>query len=72
MQKVAKIEMVLSMLPALAAEVAQPLTACRQVTMVANGDGEIGVARLAGEVISVMENLTTVVNKMSRADMRNI
>nr|AID21727.1 flotillin-1 [Dugesia japonica]APU52171.1 flotillin-1 [Dugesia japonica] len=71
-EKAAKIEMVLSMLPNMAAEIAQPLTNCQKITMVSNGDGEIGVSKLAGEVINVIKTLSDAVNKMSRDEMKTV
>ncbi len=44
------VDMVLKALPKIAAQVAAPLNSVNKITMVSNGDGEIGVSKLTGTV----------------------
>merc|ERR1711990_663686 len=53
-QDAAMVDMVLNCLPKVAAEVAAPLTKTKKVTMVSSGGGEIGAAKLTGEVLDVV------------------
>ena len=40
-----------------------------KITMVANGDGEVGAARMADEVISIMTKVPDMVNNMTGIDL---
>ena len=55
-----------------AAEVAAPLSQTKKITMVSNGDGEIGAARLTGEVLDIMVKVPDMVNKMTGVDITNV
>lgn len=65
----AKLEMFLSVLPKLAAEVAAPLSSCHKITMVSSGSGDLGAHKITGEVISIMETLPNLVRGMTGFDM---
>ncbi|KAA3679216.1 flotillin [Paragonimus westermani] len=65
----AKLEMVLQMLPKLAAEISAPLAQCDKVTMVTTGDGEIGISKLTGEVLTLMSRLPSVIHTMTGVDV---
>ena len=54
--------MVLDVLPHLAAECAAPLQNCQKIRVVA-GNGEIGAAKLTGEIVDIMGKLPTVIEK---------
>jgi len=71
-KKAAMVELVLEALPKIAAEIAQPLCETGKITMVATGDGEIGAARMANEVMNVMKSLPTMVNDMTGVDMNKV
>lgn len=55
-----------------AAEVAAPLSQTKKITMVANGDGEVGAGRLTGEVLDIMTRVPDMVNKMTGVDITNV
>ena len=63
-QDAAMVDMVLDTLPKIAAEVAAPLANCNKITMVATG-GEVGAAKLTGEVLDVVAKLPQVVEEMT-------
>ncbi|TGZ60666.1 hypothetical protein CRM22_008415 [Opisthorchis felineus] len=65
----AKLDMVLEALPKIAAEVSAPLSECGRVTMVSTGDGEIGISKLTGEVLTLMARLPQVVQSMTGIDV---
>jgi len=64
-QDAAIVDMVLQTLPKVAAEVAAPLTQAKKITMVASGKGDVGAAKLAGEVIDVIDKLPGMVEKLT-------
>ena len=64
--------LVLEALPQIAAEVAAPLSQTKKITMVSNGDGEIGAGRLTGEVLDIMTRVPDMVNKMTGVDITNV
>jgi len=61
----AVVDMVLDMLPKVAAEIAAPLSQAKKITMVSIGQGEVGASKLTNEIISVMERLPTVVEGLT-------
>merc|ERR1711892_1288198 len=64
-QEAAMVDMVLKTLPQIAAEIAAPLARANKVTMVSSGGGEIGAAKLTGEVLDVVRRLPAVVEAMT-------
>ena len=44
----------------------------KKITMVSNGDGEIGAGRLTGEVLDIMTRVPDMVNKMTGVDITNV
>merc|ERR1719195_1791602 len=70
-KEAAMIDMMLQTLPKVAAEVAAPLSQTKKITMVANGDGEVGAGRLTGEVLDIMTRVPDMVNKMTGVDITN-
>ncbi|XP_021361554.1 flotillin-1-like isoform X1 [Mizuhopecten yessoensis] len=61
----AMIDMILETMPKLAAEIAAPLTNAKKVTMVSSGKGDVGAAKLTGEVLNIMEKLPLVVENLT-------
>ncbi|NWH62315.1 FLOT1 protein, partial [Geococcyx californianus] len=61
----AVVDMVLQKLPQVAEAVAQPLLGTRRVTLVATGPGDLGVARLPGEVLDVITRLPAAVEALT-------
>ena len=55
-----------------AAEIAAPLSQAKKITMVSDGSGEVGAARITGEVLDIMVKVPTMVNKMTGVDVTNV
>ncbi|KAI8518533.1 Flotillin-like protein 1 [Branchiostoma belcheri] len=68
-QEAAMVDMVLETLPKVVAEVAAPLSQTKKVTMVSSGKGELGAAKITGEVMDIVERLPQVVESMTGVDM---
>merc|ERR1712002_535550 len=64
-QEAAMVDMVLQTLPKVAAEIAAPLSRAKKVTMISSGDGEVGAAKLTGEVIDVIGKLPEMVENLT-------
>lgn len=65
------LDMVLQALPRVAAEISAPLANCEKVTMVATGDGEVGIAKLSNEIVRVIEGLPTLITSLTGQDMKS-
>jgi len=59
----AKVSMVLEMLPRIAAECSAPLLNCQKIRVVSSGQGDIGAAKLTGEIVDIMTRLPDLVEK---------
>lgn len=68
-EKAALVDMMLQVMPKVAAEIAAPLSRVNKVTMVADGSGEIGAARLTQEVIEIMNKIPASVTAMTGVDI---
>ena len=55
--------MVLDVLPQVAAECAAPLQNCSKIKVVSSGSGDIGAAKLTGEIVDIMAKLPELVEK---------
>ena len=64
-EEAAIVDMVLATLPKVCAEVSAPLTGARKITMVSSGKGDIGAAKLTGEVMDVIDKLPGMVEKLT-------
>lgn len=65
------LDMVLQALPRIAAEVSFPLTNCNKVTMVATGDGEVGITKLTNEVIRLIKSLPQLITSLTGQDVKS-
>ncbi|KAJ8289866.1 hypothetical protein GJAV_G00006210 [Gymnothorax javanicus] len=61
----AMVDMLLEKLPLIAEEVSKPLCTTKKVTMVSSGGGEVGAAKLTGEVLDIMTKLPEAVEKLT-------
>jgi flotillin len=52
-----------------AAEVAAPLSQAKKITMVSSGQGDIGAAKLTGEVLSIVSKVPEVVKSLTGVDI---
>lgn len=68
-QDAAMVDMVLETMPRIAAEVAAPLSQAKKITMVSSGKGDVGAAKLTGEVMQIMERLPQVIQGMTGVDI---
>jgi hypothetical protein len=55
-----------------AAEIAAPLSQAKKVTMVSMGKGDVGAAKLTGEVLDIMEKLPKVVETMTGVNITKV
>ena len=53
----------------IAAEIAAPLSQAKKISMVADGSGEIGAAKLTGEVLTIMQSVPNLVKNMTGVDV---
>lgn len=65
----AMVDMILQQLPKIAAEVAAPLQNVNKITLVAGPNGEIGAAKLTGEVLEIVRKLPKVIEEITGVDM---
>lgn len=68
----AMIDMFLDVLPRVAAEVAAPLSQAKKVTMVSTGNGEVGAAKLTGEVLDIVNKVPELVKSMTGVDIAKV
>jgi flotillin len=55
-----------------AAEVAAPLSQTKKITMVSSGDGQVGAAKLTGEVLSIVGRIPELVKQMTNIDISRV
>ena len=55
-----------------AAEIAAPLAQTRKVTMVSMGKGDIGAAKLTGEILEVMGRVPCVVETITGVNISKV
>merc|ERR1712236_55242 len=68
-KEAALVDMMLKVLPKVAAEVAGPISETNKITMVSTGDGPIGASRVTNEVLEIMGSLPDTVKKMTGVDI---
>ena len=51
---------------------AAPLAQCKKVTLVTSGKGDVGAAKLTGEVFEIMERLPKMVEGMTGVDLNKV
>merc|ERR1712150_255364 len=68
--KAAIVDMMLQTLPKVAAEVAEPLTQTKKLTMVSDTSGEIGAAKISEEVLSIMTKIPEVIQNMTGVNIK--
>lgn len=71
-KEAAMVEMLLETLPKVAAEVAAPLSQAKKITMVASGSGEVGAAKLTGEVLAIVGKIPELVKNMTNIDITRV
>lgn len=68
-QEAAMVDMVLETLPKIAAEIAAPLSQCKKIVMVSNGEGEVGAAKVTGEILDIVARLPKAVEALTGVDI---
>ena len=53
----------------IAAEIAAPLSQAKKISMVSDGTGEIGAAKLTGEVLQIMQSVPGLVKNLTGVDI---
>jgi len=71
-REAALVDMMLKVLPGVAAEVSQPLSQMDKITMVSTGDGPIGASKLTGEVLSIMSSIPDMVRDMTGVNIKQL
>ncbi|XP_063853619.1 flotillin-1-like isoform X8 [Scylla paramamosain] len=71
-KEAAMLEMYLSTLPKVAAEVAAPLSQAKKVTMVSSGSSEVGASKLTGEVMDIITRVPAMVKTMTGVDVSKV
>jgi len=64
-KEAALVDMMLQVLPRVAEKISGPLTSTEKITMVAHGQGPIGVSRLTSEILDIMSTLPRTVESMT-------
>lgn len=65
----AMLDMMLECLPKVAAEIAAPLSQAKKISMVSDGSGELGAAKLTNEVLQIMQSVPNLVKNMTGVDI---
>merc|ERR1711971_490781 len=69
-KEAALVDMMLKVLPKIAAEVSAPHSQVDKITMVGDGDGPIGASKVTGEVLDIMNSLPAMVQNMTGVDIK--
>jgi len=69
-EEAALVDMMLKVLPRVAAEVSAPLAQTDKITMVSTGDGPVGASKLTDEMLSIMGSLPMMVKDMTGVDIK--
>lgn len=56
----------------MAEEISKPLCEANKVTMVSSGGGEVGAAKLSGEVLDIMVRLPEAVEKLTGVSISQV
>lgn len=56
----------------MAAEVAAPLSQAKKITMVSSGTGEVGAAKLTGEVLQIVNKIPDLVKSITGVDISRV
>lgn len=56
----------------MAAEVAAPLSQAKKITMISSGQGDIGAAKLTGEVLQIVNKIPELVKNITGVDISRV
>lgn len=68
-KEAALVDMMLQAMPKIAAEIAGPLSKTNKITMVADGNGEIGASRITDEILAIMKTIPEAVTAMTGIEL---
>merc|ERR1712178_431487 len=68
--KAALVGEVIKSLPQVAAEIVAPLRNTEKITLVGSGDGQIGVQRVVGEVVGIMNTIPDGVSNITGINLK--
>merc|ERR1712029_616157 len=68
-KEAAMLDMMMKVMPQVAAEVSGPISQVKKITMVSTGDGPVGASRVTGEVMEIMSSLPDTVKNMTGVDI---
>ena len=68
-KEAALLEMMMRVMPRVAAEISGPVSQVKKITMVSTGEGAVGASRVTGEVLEIMASLPDTVRAMTGVDI---
>lgn len=71
-KEAAMVDMLLEVLPKVAAEVSAPLCNAKKITMVSSGQADVGAAKLTGEVLDIMRKVPSLVEDLTGVEMKKV
>ncbi|BET02541.1 Hypothetical proteinB [Nesidiocoris tenuis] len=71
-RQAAIVDMLLDALPKMTAEVAAPLSQTKKITMVSSGAGEVGAAKITGEVLDIVTKVPEMVKNVTGVDIMKV
>ncbi|KAM8954201.1 flotillin-1 [Pelodytes ibericus] len=64
-QEAAVVDMLLEKLPEVVEEISKPLTQVKKIKMISSGGSEVGVAKMTGEVLEILNRLPEAVERLT-------
>jgi len=68
-KEAAMVDMMMQIMPKVAAEIGGPISQTKKITMVSTGDGPVGASKVTGEVMEIMASLPETVKSMTGVDI---
>merc|ERR1712025_1558409 len=68
-KEAAMVDMMMQIMPKVAAEIGGPISQTKKITMVSTGDGPVGASKMTGEVMEIMASLPDTVKAMTGVDI---
>ena len=68
-KEAAMVDMMMQVMPKVAAEISGPMSQVKKVTMVSTGDGPVGAGKVTGEIMDIMSSLPDTVRAMTGVDI---
>merc|ERR1719431_739770 len=65
-KEAAMVDMMMQIMPKVAAEIGGPISQTKKITMVSTGDGPVGASKVTGEVMEIMASLPETVKSLTR------